>query len=673
MTISINRTGTDRLLELGGGSHPLVHPECRGGRDVHVDFRMCNNGDGSQAVDIVWDLSQTPWPLKDQEFDGAIAVFVLEHLPYPQVPGFVRELFRVLKPGAKAVVAIPNTEAQLKWTLEHPEGWDGKNLFESASCKLFGDQQHSEREGDPQPGSDSHKSFFSPAIVTQLFQEAGFSSLVVRPYGERATDLLVEAIKPPGVPWEEDPGDCPKCGLSRNKRHYECECSPGPPKTTQEDRTGEKGGETLSEGRSSLLEAARPLEMGARDLETLYGRDYWENYRGEGFAWDFPRHEILYKNILRRKPESVLELGCGRGYLLKRFQDAGIRAAGLDVSRTAWQTRVCESISLADILATPWTFESHFTESFSHKAFDICLSVAFLEHVPEHLVPSVAEEMVRTCKRGLHAVHLQDDGKQHGACTFRDRSWWQDKLPPGHEVVSWDEMVQGEFPQEVLQGDGKIKANLGCAWTMRHHGWENIDVLDLKQFSQANGYKFRQWDLKTGLPWKTGEVDLFFLSHVLEHLSYQDGLRLLKECRRCAKPETGAIRVIVPDAGMLLNSYVSDHRPGLMQGCTDELLRDAGVTFLKDFDLINPNAAASPLACQKLWHLLLDGHASIYDQESLSCALTEAGWVPSEASFRLTKVPAIQQVLREGVEMLYAGSDGRTGVSLFVDAVPLTG
>ncbi len=671
MTITINRTDTDRILELGGGSNPIVNPECRGGRDVHIDCRMAHNGDGRQAVDIVWDLSQFPWPLGDGEFDGAIAIFVLEHLPYPAVPGFVKELFRVVKPGAKAVVAIPNTEAQLKWIQEHPEGWDGKDLFLASSEKLFGDQRHSEREGDSRPGTDSHKSFFNSGIATQLFQGAGFSSIVVRPYGERATDLLVEAIKPAkpvNIPWEEDPGDCPRCGKSRNKRHYECTCIPAssnPPETMQDERTGETPPSPLSEGGSPRSEAASPLKMGARDLEAIYGRDYWENYRGEGFAWDFPRHEILFRNVMRRKPESVLELGCGRGYLLKRFQDAGLHAEGLDVSRTAYQTRVCEFIQRMNLLDTPWLINPFDREILT---FDLCLSIAFLEHVPEHLVPQVAEEMKRTCKRGLHAVHFQDDGKQQGACTFRPRDWWLDHLPPGHEVVSWQDMVSGEFPPEVLQGDSKLKVNLGSAWTMRHHGWENVDILDLKQFAQANGYKFRQWDLKTGLPWKTGEVDLFFLSHVLEHLSYADGLKLLKECRRCAKLEGGAIRIIVPNAGELLRSFAHDN-------CWDTLTSgdSEGPVPLGGFDEINPNAAATALGCQKLWHLLMEGHTAIYDDQTLWHALKETDWVPSGASFRQTQVPAVQTALREGVEMAYFGSDGRTGISLFIDAVPLTG
>lgn len=638
--ISINRKDTDRLLELGGGGRPLVKPECQGGRDVHVDCRMAQDPEGRQTVDIVWDLSQFPWPLQDEEFDGALAVFVLEHVPYPAVPGFLKELLRVLRPGAKAVLAIPNTEAQLKWVQEHPEGWDDKDLFLAASEKLFGDQRHSEREGTSLPGSDSHKSFFTPQIAAQLFQEAGFSNIVVRPYGERATDLLVEAVKPP-QPVE-------------------------PPKTVPDERTGENPPSPPPEGGSPVLEAARGLPGGARDLEALYGRDYWENYRGEGFAWDFPRHEVIFQNVMRRKPESVLELGCGRGYLLKRFQDAGIWTMGLDVSRFAWQTRVTEGVYLHDVLQTPWSVQHDLEDKYD--IYDLCLSVAFLEHVPEHLVPQVAGEMARTCKRGLHAVHFQDDGKQQGACTFRDRNWWQDRLPPGHEVVSWQELVTGEFPPGVLQGDGKVKANLGCAWTMRHHGWENVDVLDLKQFAQANGCKFKQWDLKQGLPWKTGEVDLFFLSHVLEHLNYQDGLKLLKECRRCAKPETGAIRLIVPNAGVLIEKYVPD------PVSYDE--RNEPYEWrssLDDFDLINPQAASAPTACQKLWHLLLDGHAAVYDHEALHHALTEAGWVPSEASFRLTKVPAVQQVLREGIEMLYAAADGHTSLALWMDAVPLTG
>ena len=63
---------------------------------IGIDFRQ------TQATDIVYDLTQYPWPFRDEEFDGAIAKDIIEHMLY--VVPFLDECWRIVKPGAELYI-----------------------------------------------------------------------------------------------------------------------------------------------------------------------------------------------------------------------------------------------------------------------------------------------------------------------------------------------------------------------------------------------------------------------------------------------------------------------------------------------------------------------------------------------------------------------------------------
>lgn len=163
-----------RVLELGCGDNP--HPQS----DVKIDIRQ------TSCTDFVCSF-ENPLPIKDSDFDGVYAAYCLEHVSYPKVLALLKEICRVMKPGGRCVFLIPNTEEQLYWIQKHPEGWDGKDLFNAASELIFGSQDYPE---------NSHRTFFSPVIATRLFLEAGFKDVTTVAHNPRGTDLLVQAVKP---------------------------------------------------------------------------------------------------------------------------------------------------------------------------------------------------------------------------------------------------------------------------------------------------------------------------------------------------------------------------------------------------------------------------------------------------------------------------------------------
>lgn len=437
-----------------------------------------------------------------------------------------------------------------------------------AQC-IFGDQDYNE---------NAHRAAFSPDYAIRIFRDAGFGDVTVLPHGELRTDMIIEAKK--------THIDASKWTPEQRKKAYDRRYFNG---------GGEAGG-----------------------------------YAREGY-WDYPIHWLTFRKLMERKPESILELGPARGFILKRAEDVGVRVKGLEVSDHCVLTRAVEDIVSWDLTQTPWPV--------GDKEFDLGFSIATLEHIPEAALPAVVAELARTCKRGLHGVDFggHDDGFDKTHCTLRDQKFWLSALPPGHEVFDKEDLERGSA--DPPGGDGKLKINAGSFTTMFHNGWVNVDQHPLQQFATAYGYDYRQYDLRNGLLFTDRSADLIFACHFLEHLTYKEGAAFLRECRRVMK-EGAAMRIVVPDAGRLIECY----RDGKMS----------------QFDEIGEECANTPMEAAKLWSLLFAGHSAMYDTASLVLALNDAGFSRVQPmAFRKSLAP---QILRETF-------DPYPGLSLFVEAL----
>lgn len=596
--IGIQKAPNTRVLEIGGGDNP--NPAS----DWNVDVRP------GPKVNQVIDLNKLPLPLADGEWDLVLAVFVLEYVGYRCVRDLLKEIRRVTKPGGKFLGIVPNTSAQMEWISTHPEGWDGRDFFDSASGKLFGDQDYPE---------NSHRSFWNHTIAVQLFTQAGFVNIQTAAFGARSTDLLVEATRP---------NEAPSVVVSQPSEEVKKE--------------------------AARLASPEPVPTKMDYAPAVWFDKYYFDggrkiggYTQEGYR-DFPVHHIVYENLkrLERNVESVLELGCARGYLVKRFQDDGVRACGLDVSKHCFLSRACNGILEWDITRTPWPWKN--------KEFDLCYGVSVLEHVPEEYLEAIVTEMQRVAKRFLFAISPRESDQDRTNVTARPIDWWENKLnshlreegknKPSLAVMDVKELYQGAFPKRLLEDGGKVKLNLGSFLTMFHHGWNNLDVLDMGMFASQNGYRFIRHDLRQNLPFDTGSVDLVYSSFVLNHFDYQEGLASLRDCRRILKPN-GAMRVLVPDAGMLIHKH--------LEGKMDE------------FAEISGGVEASPTQTMKLWALLYSNSRSSYDAATIQNQMEQAGFSATISEFRSSiDHPGSKQILRETIDMLPC-------LALVVDATPL--
>ena len=116
-----------------------------------------------------------------------------------------------------------------------------------------------------------------------------------------------------------------------------------------------------------------------------------------------------------------------------------------------------------------------------------------------------------------------------------------------------------------------MKINLGCGLSAPD-GWVNVDAslsARLSKFptlyslaSKIAGVKRIQWppnirilDVSKRLPFGDNSVDVFFSSHMLEHLPRERAVGLLAEVFRCLKA-SGIARIIVPDVLAYAQEYV---------------------------------------------------------------------------------------------------------------------
>ena len=356
-------------------------------------------------------------------------------------------------------------------------------------------------------------------------------------------------------------------------------------------------------------------------------RRYYESddqsfgYRAEGYR-DFGVHFATAELILAKNPTSVLDIGGARGYITKRLISKGVPTTVVEKSEHCYQTRAVNSFFKEDIEvgALP----------FGDGEFDLAFSDSVLEHIHYEKIEHVIKEMARVSKRGLHGIAIKDknsaglqeflsDGTH---IIFETLDWWKEqfeKYAPGYEVELSGNLTEKSaihLPGGIMRKDGSgvnIILNVGSFMEMFYYGTDNLDILDLTNWANANCYKFRWYDARNQkLPYADGTVDMLFSSHFFEHLSKVEGERFLKECLRVLRPG-GVIRTAVPDACKLIH-YYHDRTIGSLAA-------------------ISQGVEDSKYPADQLWEILLaGGHKRIFDAESLCGTMRDAGFAEVEVA-----------------------------------------
>jgi predicted SAM-dependent methyltransferase len=162
--------------------------------------------------------------------------------------------------------------------------------------------------------------------------------------------------------------------------------------------------------------------------------------------------------------------------------------------------------------------------------------------------------------------------------------------------------------ERYLRGHTDRKLQLGAADKVLP-GWLNTDLHDYGRRDVV------YLDARARFPLPDRAFDVVYSEHMLEHLSYADGQRCLRECFRVLRPG-GTIRVATPsleriaalyDGGELRKSYV----------------HWAAETLEPELRAPLPGAVINNFF--RSW-----GHAFIYDPQTLRHALEQAGFADVE-------------------------------------------
>jgi ubiquinone/menaquinone biosynthesis C-methylase UbiE len=141
------------------------------------------NVDVQGDPDLTADLRAIPLP--DGCADELQAMHVIEHFYLWETPAVLTEWRRLLKPGGRLVLELPNLEAACRNVLAGLP--DQMGLW-----PLYGDPSHA----DP---FMCHRWAYTPASIKALLAEHGFRSIKILPpqtHGRRANrDMRVEATR----------------------------------------------------------------------------------------------------------------------------------------------------------------------------------------------------------------------------------------------------------------------------------------------------------------------------------------------------------------------------------------------------------------------------------------------------------------------------------------------
>lgn len=197
-----------------------------------------------------------------------------------------------------------------------------------------------------------------------------------------------------------------------------------------------------------------------------------------------------------------------------------------------------------------------------------------------------------------------------------------------------------------------LKLHIGCGATVVD-GWENLDRSPTIVLSRIPGLRSAlaaahlltpaqaravfprgivRADVRRGLAYPDGSASFAYSSHMIEHMARWQGLAFVRECFRVLRPG-GRLRLATPD----LAEWVENYRQG--KAWTFGTPADAMMSSFGHF-VERPGSGVRGLA-QRLFTGA--AHQWLYDTESLSHLLREAGFVDVERrAFRDSVFPDIE-------------------------------
>jgi len=145
----------------------------------------------------------------------------------------------------------------------------------------------------------------------------------------------------------------------------------------------------------------------------MYEKEYFEKIK------KYETHDKHLRRWYKRVKgcKTLLDVGCGNGYLVQYLRERGIKALGLDFSEFAGTT-------------TGYFIQHDATNGlpFDDETFDVVISSDFFEHLPEDKIDFVRDEMLRVGKRVIALINYKKEKIDNTHLTIKPKEWWVDKL-----------------------------------------------------------------------------------------------------------------------------------------------------------------------------------------------------------------------------------------------------
>lgn len=145
----------------------------------------------------------------------------------------------------------------------------------------------------------------------------------------------------------------------------------------------------------------------------MYGSAYYD--RNPSRLADAANRRAFLKLILAAAPESVLDVGCGEGWLVRVLVREGVAAWGVDPSP-----------DLGAVGRMPGRLLRARADSLPCRAggVDLLACIDVLQHIPEPRLDLTLQELARVGHRFLLAVDTNDPGRE-GHHTLHGPHWWR--------------------------------------------------------------------------------------------------------------------------------------------------------------------------------------------------------------------------------------------------------
>lgn len=163
-------------------------------------------------LDVQCDLSLLPWPWADGQAEEVMMLDFLEHFPYAKTDEMLVECWRVLEPGGKLIIQVPDGEhlgkifvnrnsvpgmcnkcGSVLWNKDCNNcGQKYQDILAAAVARLFGGQDY--------PGN-WHQTVFTRDILTSKLEFHGFTGVEFLEFNENGEtyyqnwNIKVTAVK----------------------------------------------------------------------------------------------------------------------------------------------------------------------------------------------------------------------------------------------------------------------------------------------------------------------------------------------------------------------------------------------------------------------------------------------------------------------------------------------